>query len=69
MQGVGKFVAKIAEENVPSIALFTSLGFVEVSRSSMWKEVTMALAVDAPTAKKLADAAAHATQEAYDLSN
>jgi hypothetical protein len=64
---VGKFVAKIAEENAPSIALFVSLGFAEVNRSSVWKEVTMELAADAATSKRLADAAAHATQAAYDL--
>ena len=66
---MGKFVAKIAEDNGPSIGLFASLGFVEVSRSSMWKEVTLELAVDAPAAKRLADSASHATQAAYDLSS
>ena len=43
-QGVTKFRAKIGEANAPSIALFCKLGFVEVSRSSIFLEVTLELA-------------------------
>lgn len=44
--GVSKFVAKIGESNAASLALFQrKLGFVEVGRSAVFKEVTLALPV------------------------
>lgn len=38
---VHKFVAKIGVENVKSISMFSKMKFVEVSRSDIFKEVTM----------------------------
>ncbi|XP_025095137.1 N-acetyltransferase 9-like protein isoform X2 [Pomacea canaliculata] len=43
--GVTKFVAKIGEDNKPSISLFSQLGFTETSRSEVFVEVTMELQV------------------------
>jgi hypothetical protein len=46
LQGICKFVAKINEDNVPSLELFTKkLGFVEVSRSTIFKQITLELVV------------------------
>mmetsp|Transcript_16438 Transcript_16438/g.39022 ORF Transcript_16438/g.39022 Transcript_16438/m.39022 type:complete len:118 (-) Transcript_16438:244-597(-) len=47
--GVSKLQAKIGESNTPSQALFRSLGFREVSRSEVFREVTFELPVDEPT--------------------
>jgi RimJ/RimL family protein N-acetyltransferase len=38
---IESFEVKIKLHNAPSIALFTSIGFVEECRSEMFKEVTM----------------------------
>ncbi len=51
LQGVTKFRAKIGEANAASLALFQErLGFVEVSRSSIFQEVTLELRVDSAAA-------------------
>eukprot|EP00192_Tetraselmis_astigmatica_P020060 CAMPEP_0117684706 /NCGR_PEP_ID=MMETSP0804-20121206/21271_1 /TAXON_ID=1074897 /ORGANISM="Tetraselmis astigmatica, Strain CCMP880" /LENGTH=184 /DNA_ID=CAMNT_0005495773 /DNA_START=11 /DNA_END=561 /DNA_ORIENTATION=+ len=42
---VETFVVKIGEANAPSLSLFGTLGFEEVSRSEVFKEVTMQLQV------------------------
>eukprot|EP00055_Hartaetosiga_balthica_P010898 m.47926 g.47926 ORF g.47926 m.47926 type:complete len:173 (+) comp7367_c0_seq1:191-709(+) len=39
-QNVKKYTVKIGEGNEASIKLFTSIGFEEVSRSSVFKEIT-----------------------------
>lgn len=66
MQGVTKFRAKIGETNAPSIQLMTKLGFEEVSRSSIFKEVTLELPVQGPAAERLAAVAASMQTAAYD---
>eukprot|EP01147_Barroeca_monosierra_P010566 gene10566-2690_t len=38
---IKKFVAKIGETNLPSLALFNRLGFVEISRSHVFQEITL----------------------------
>ncbi|PSC76460.1 histone H3 [Micractinium conductrix] len=45
--GVTKFRAKIGETNAPSIALMTKLGYRQVSRSQIFKEVTLEMPVEA----------------------
>ncbi|XP_046326244.2 N-acetyltransferase 9-like protein isoform X1 [Haliotis rufescens] len=44
--GLTKITAKIGFSNAPSLAMFNKLGFVEVSRSDMFKEVTLEMVVD-----------------------
>ncbi|XP_067671121.1 alpha/beta-tubulin-N-acetyltransferase 9-like isoform X2 [Haliotis asinina] len=44
--GLTKITAKIGYSNSPSLAMFNKLGFIEVSRSDMFKEVTLELMVD-----------------------
>lgn len=65
-QGVTKFRAKIGETNAPSIQLMTKLGFAEVSRSSIFKEVTLELPVQGAAAQRLAAVAAAMQTAAYD---
>jgi RimJ/RimL family protein N-acetyltransferase len=43
---VSRFIAKISIKNIPSIALFTNFGFVKVSESEYFKEVTLERKVD-----------------------
>ena len=59
LQGVTKYRAKIGEANAASIALFCKLGFVEVSRSSIFQEVTLELAatVEAEAGESAGEAA------------
>lgn len=38
---ITRFVAKIGEANLASVALFRGLGYVEVGRSEVFKEVTL----------------------------
>jgi hypothetical protein len=63
MQGINKFRAKIGETNTPSLQLMKKLGFVEVSRSSIFKEVTLELPV---AGDRLAAAAAQLQTMHYD---
>ncbi|XP_046584687.1 N-acetyltransferase 9-like protein [Haliotis rubra] len=44
--GLTKITAKIGYSNSPSLAMFNKLGFIEVSRSDIFKEVTLELVVD-----------------------
>ena len=44
--GLTKYVAKIKEENHPSLKMFSKIGFVEKSRSEVFKEVTLAWEAD-----------------------
>lgn len=41
-----KFEAKIKMDNLPSIKMFTKMGFLERSRSEVFGEVTLAWAAD-----------------------
>lgn len=65
-QGVTKFRAKVGEANAPSLQLMTKLGFGEVSRSAIFREVTLELPVDGAAAQRLAAAAAGLQTAAYD---
>jgi hypothetical protein len=63
--GITKFVVKIGETNTSSLSLFQSLGFQEESRSSVFKEITLELAVyaDQQTMATTSDTAATAATE------
>lgn len=43
---IQKFVVKIGESNEKSIQMFSKIGFEEISRSSVFKEVTLEKQVD-----------------------
>jgi len=65
--GVTRFVAKVGEANAPSLALFTrSLGFTEVSRSSVFKEVTLELAAEGEAGADLRQLAAQLRYSSFD---
>lgn len=56
--GVTRFRAKIGESNTASLTLFTSkLGYKEVSRSAVFKEVTLELPVEGEVQQRLQEAA------------
>eukprot|EP00882_Tetradesmus_deserticola_P026708 GHRQ01029488.1.p1 GENE.GHRQ01029488.1~~GHRQ01029488.1.p1 ORF type:complete len:203 (+),score=48.91 GHRQ01029488.1:267-875(+) len=64
---VTKFRVKIGENNAASLALFgTKLGFVEVSRSTVFKEVTLELAVEGAVRQQLQDRAEQLQLGVYD---
>lgn len=65
-QGVTKFRAKIGEANAPSIRLMSKLGFAHVSRSEIFKEVTLELLVEGAAADRLAAVAAQLRCSEYD---
>ena len=44
--GLNRFEAKIKTDNLPSIKMFTKLGFLERSRSEVFGEVTLAWEAD-----------------------
>ena len=44
--GVRRFRAKIGFDNAPSLALFSGLGYTEVSRSDVFREATLELRVE-----------------------
>ena len=67
LQGITKFRAKIGETNTPSLQLMKKLGYEEVSRSSVFKEVTLELPVAGAVADRLAAAAAQLQTAPYDL--
>ena len=50
--GLSKFVAKIKEDNQPSLKMFSKIGFIEQSRSEVFKEVTMAWEADSDWLQK-----------------
>lgn len=43
---VKQFVVKISFDNVPSINMFTNMGFIEMSRSEVFQEITLSRLVD-----------------------
>ncbi|CAG9761750.1 unnamed protein product [Ceutorhynchus assimilis] len=43
---VKQFVVKITLDNVPSISMFTKIGFIEVSKSEVFQEATFSKLVD-----------------------
>lgn len=61
-----KFRAKVGEANGASLALMAKLGYAEVSRSSIFKEVTLELEVQGEAQQRLAAAAAVLATAAYD---
>ncbi|KAL4447998.1 hypothetical protein ABPG75_005217 [Micractinium tetrahymenae] len=64
--GVTKFRAKIGEANTPSIQLMSKLGFAHVSRSEIFKEVTLELPMEGAAAERLATVAAGLQCSEYD---
>lgn len=69
-QGVTRFRVKIGEANAASLALFGGkLGFAEVSRSAVFREVTLELAVEGDVADRLAADAAALVTRPYDGSD
>jgi RimJ/RimL family protein N-acetyltransferase len=64
--GLTKFRAKIGEANAASLALFSKLGYQEVSRSSVFKEVTLELPVEGAVQQELLQLAEAVQLEAYD---
>lgn len=65
--GVTKFRVKIGENNAASLALFSAkLRFAEVSRSAVFKEVTLELAVEGDVKQRLHEAAEQLKLGVYD---
>eukprot|EP00775_Hariotina_reticulata_P012646 gene12646-12774_t len=64
--GITKFRAKIGESNIASVALFQKLGYKEVSRSSVFREVTLELPVNGQFKQQLAALASGMTLADYD---
>jgi hypothetical protein len=65
--GVTKFRVKIGENNAASLALFGGkLEFAEVSRSAVFKEVTLELAVEGQVAQRLREAGEQLKLGLYD---
>ncbi|KAL4444972.1 hypothetical protein ABPG77_004022 [Micractinium sp. CCAP 211/92] len=65
--GITKFRAKIGEANTPSIQLMSKLGFAHVSRSEIFKEVTLELPVQGAAAERLSTEAARLQFSEYDV--
>lgn len=64
--GVTRFRAKIGEDNASSLQLFAKLGYCEVSRSAVFKEVMLELAVEGSVKEQLAAAAQQLQLGTYD---
>jgi hypothetical protein len=64
--GVTRFRAKIGEDNVSSLQLFAKLGYSEVSRSAVFQEVTLELAVEGDAKERLTAAAQQLQLGTYD---
>jgi hypothetical protein len=65
--GVTKFRVKIGESNAASLALFSEkLWFAEVSRSAVFKEVTLELAVEGEVEQQLRGAGEQLKLGVYD---
>ena len=60
------FVAKIGEDNTPSIKLFQKLGFVQQGSANVFKEVSLLLNVDETFKNKLATEIQYITYTQYD---
>jgi RimJ/RimL family protein N-acetyltransferase len=56
--GIRLFTAKIGEANAPSLALFAKLGFAEVKRVPVFREVHLQLAVEGQVLERLQAAGA-----------
>uniref|UniRef100_A0A7N0VLX8 N-acetyltransferase domain-containing protein n=1 Tax=Kalanchoe fedtschenkoi TaxID=63787 RepID=A0A7N0VLX8_KALFE len=57
--GIRLFRVKIGESNTASLSMFQKLGFVEVSRSEIFKEVTMELSVVKPRFNEILHLVSH----------
>ena len=64
--GVTRFRAKIGEANASSLQLFAKLGYSEVSRSAVFKEVTLELPVEGEVRERLTAAAQQLKLREYD---
>jgi len=64
--GIRKFRAKILETNLPSICLFTSIGYVETKRVAVFREVYMEYAVQGGEERLLMEAAKGLCYRHYD---
>ncbi|KIY98693.1 N-acetyltransferase 9-like protein [Monoraphidium neglectum] len=65
--GVTRFIAKIGEDNAPSLALFEGqLGFKEVRRVQVFKEVHLELSVQGHVATQMAALADELQLHSYD---
>jgi hypothetical protein len=64
--GVTRFRAKIGEGNASSLQLFAKLGYSEVSRSAVFKEVTLELPVEGEVRERLTAAAQQLHLGVYD---
>ena len=64
--GVIKFRAKIGQSNEASLSLFKKLGYQEVSRSEVFKEVTLELPIQGQVEKDLQELHAAIEQGSYD---
>lgn len=63
--GVKKYVAKIGCGNEPSLALFRKLGFVEISVSEVFKEVTLEMQVTQSVKQQLTQATSYILHHKY----
>eukprot|EP00898_Chlorokybus_atmophyticus_P008926 jgi/Chlat1/9034/Chrsp94S08304 len=63
---VTSFRAKINYNNTPSLGLFAKLGYVEVSRSEVFRQVTLQLVIDDNCRNKFLETWADIKSSAYD---
>lgn len=63
--GIQKYVAKIGCGNEPSLALFRKLGFVEISVSEVFKEVTLERYVTQNVQRQLTQETSHILHHKY----
>ncbi|XP_020616957.1 N-acetyltransferase 9-like protein [Orbicella faveolata] len=63
--GVQKYVAKIGCDNKPSLTLFHTLGFTEVSVSEVFKEITLEMQVTETVQERLAQTTKHICVHKY----
>lgn len=68
LQGISCFQAKIGFSNAASLRLFGRLGYVEVSRSQMFKEATLRLEVSGTVREALQQQAEKLQLSIYDIS-
>ncbi|XP_032822909.1 alpha/beta-tubulin-N-acetyltransferase 9 isoform X5 [Petromyzon marinus] len=63
--GIKTYQAKIGMDNVVSISMFKKMHFKEVSRSNVFQEVTLQLAMDVDNSAWLTEQTAHVIQRDY----